>query len=81
MPSNNPYAAGCAWIDGEFVPIGEARIPILDTGFTRSDLTYDVAAVWQRGSSGSMTISIVWSAAAIASGCDSRSPRKRFATS
>ncbi len=44
----NPYAAGCAWIDGEFVPVGEARIPILDTGFTRSDLTYDVAAVWKR---------------------------------
>jgi len=37
-----------AWIDGEFLPIGEARIPILDMGFTRSDLTYDVAAVWKR---------------------------------
>ncbi|WP_330255742.1 aminotransferase class IV [Nocardia sp. NBC_00565] len=47
-PAANPYAAGCAWIEGEFVPIGEARIPILDTGFTRSDLTYDVAAVWKR---------------------------------
>jgi branched-chain amino acid aminotransferase len=44
----NPFAAGCAWIDGHFVPIGEARVPILDTGFTRSDLTYDVAAVWKR---------------------------------
>lgn len=38
---------GCAWIDGEFVPIAEARIPILDTGFVRSDLTYDVVAVWE----------------------------------
>ncbi len=47
-PAANPYADGCAWIDGAFVPIDEARIPILDTGFTRSDLTYDVAAVWQR---------------------------------
>jgi branched-chain amino acid aminotransferase len=44
----NAFAAGCAWIDGDFVPIGEARVPILDTGFTRSDLTYDVAAVWKR---------------------------------
>jgi branched-chain amino acid aminotransferase len=44
----NPFALGCAWIDGDFVPIGEARVPILDTGFTRSDLTYDVAAVWKR---------------------------------
>jgi branched-subunit amino acid aminotransferase/4-amino-4-deoxychorismate lyase len=43
----NRYAGGCAWIEGHYVPIAEARIPILDTGFTRSDLTYDVAAVWQ----------------------------------
>ncbi len=40
-------AEGCAWIDGDYVPIGEARIPILDTGFLRSDLTYDVVAVWE----------------------------------
>jgi branched-chain amino acid aminotransferase len=40
------FAGGCAWIDGEYVPIAEARIPILDAGFVRSDLTYDVAGVW-----------------------------------
>lgn len=40
------FAAGCAWIDGTFVPIADARVPILDTGFARSDLTYDVVAVW-----------------------------------
>jgi branched-chain amino acid aminotransferase len=40
------YADGCAWIEGEYVPIAEARIPILDAGFVRSDLTYDVVAVW-----------------------------------
>ncbi|MFI6810154.1 aminotransferase class IV [Streptomyces luteogriseus] len=39
--------SGCAWIDGVYVPSAEARIPILDTGFVRSDLTYDVAAVWK----------------------------------
>lgn len=44
--NGNAFAEGCAWIEGEFVPIGEARIPILDTGFTRSDVTYDVVAVW-----------------------------------
>jgi branched-chain amino acid aminotransferase len=44
--SENPYAAGCAWIEGEYVPIGQARIPILDAGFVRSDLTYDVVGVW-----------------------------------
>lgn len=38
---------GCAWIDGEYVPIAEARIPILDAGFVRSDVTYDVVAVWK----------------------------------
>lgn len=43
---DNPFAAGCAWIEGEYVPIGEARVPILDTGFVRSDLTYDVVGVW-----------------------------------
>ena len=47
MMSENRYARGCAWIEGQYVPIAEARIPILDTGFTRSDSTYDVAAVWQ----------------------------------
>jgi branched-chain amino acid aminotransferase len=40
------FADGCAWIEGQYVPIADARIPILDTGFTRSDCTYDVAAVW-----------------------------------
>ena len=40
------FAAGAALIDGEVVPIGDARIPITDLGFSRSDLTYDVVAVW-----------------------------------
>ena len=42
----NMFEEGCAWIDGEFVPIQEARIPLLDTGFLRSDVTYDTVAVW-----------------------------------
>ncbi len=42
----NPFSDGCAFIDGEYVPIAEARIPIIDTGFLRSDVTYDVVAVW-----------------------------------
>ena len=40
------FADGAAFIDGAFVPIGEARIPILDWGFLRSDATYDVVSVW-----------------------------------
>lgn len=37
---------GLAWVDGEVVPVSEARVPLLDSGFLRSDATYDVAAVW-----------------------------------
>ena len=44
--ADNPFADGCAYIEGKYFPIAEARIPILDTGFTRSDVTYDVVAVW-----------------------------------
>ena len=43
------YADGAAFIEGQFVPVAEARVPILDWGFLRSDATYDVAHVW-RGS-------------------------------
>lgn len=46
-PERGRFAEGAAWIDGEVVPAREARIPILDTGFVRSDLTYDVVAVWK----------------------------------
>ena len=44
--SHNPCAKGIAWVEGELVPIAEARIPLLDQGFLHSDLTYDVPAVW-----------------------------------
>jgi branched-chain amino acid aminotransferase len=40
-------ATAALGLKGHYVPIAETRIPVLDTGFTRSDLTYDVAAVWQ----------------------------------
>jgi branched-chain amino acid aminotransferase len=40
------YAAGAAFVEGRFVPVAEARVPILDWGFLRSDATYDVAHVW-----------------------------------
>lgn len=44
--SSNPFAQGIAWIEGQYYPLAEARIPILDQGFLRSDLTYDVPGVW-----------------------------------
>ncbi len=43
---NEVFPKGCAWIDGNFVKLSEAKIPILDWGFLRSDATYDVAHVW-----------------------------------
>lgn len=39
------YTKGAAWISGEIVPVSEAKISVLDWGFTRSDCTYDVASV------------------------------------
>jgi branched-subunit amino acid aminotransferase/4-amino-4-deoxychorismate lyase len=38
---------GVAFVEGEYLPIGEARLPLLDWGFTRSDVTYDVVHVWK----------------------------------
>ncbi len=40
-----PWAAGAAYIDGRFMPIAEAAIPITDWGYRRSDVTYDVVGV------------------------------------
>lgn len=34
-------------MDGRWVPLAEASVPILDRGFVRSDATYDVAHVWK----------------------------------
>jgi branched-chain amino acid aminotransferase len=37
---------GAAFIDGEYIPVAEARIPVLDWGFLHSDATYDVTHAW-----------------------------------
>ena len=44
---NEIFPQGFAWIDGKYVELAEAKIPILDWGFLRSDATYDVVHVWQ----------------------------------
>ncbi len=36
-----------AWIDGDYCPIEEAKISVLDWGLLRSDATYDVVHVWK----------------------------------
>ncbi|GJD48623.1 D-alanine aminotransferase [Methylobacterium crusticola] len=45
MTDASPWAAGAAYIDGRFMPVGEAAIPITDWGYRRSDVTYDVVGV------------------------------------
>jgi branched-chain amino acid aminotransferase len=42
----NIYAAGAAYTQDGFVPVADAKISILDWGFTRSDCTYDVVHVF-----------------------------------
>ncbi len=42
----NELSQGVAFIDGEYVPIAEAKIPVLDWGFLHSDATYDVVHAW-----------------------------------
>ena len=44
---NDIFPQGYAWIDGKYVELAEAKIPILDWGFLRSDATYDVVHVWK----------------------------------
>jgi branched-chain amino acid aminotransferase len=46
MPQAQDFSAGAAFVRGAFVPIAEATISVLDWGFTRSDVTYDVVHVW-----------------------------------
>src|SRR2546422_6053117 len=39
-------SVGVAYVEGEFVPVEQASVSVLDYGFTRSDVTYDVVHVW-----------------------------------
>jgi branched-chain amino acid aminotransferase len=41
------FSQGIAYIDDEYMPVAEARIPVLDWGFLHSDATYDVTHTWQ----------------------------------
>lgn len=47
QPSGAALARGVAFVEGEFVPLADASVPMLDRGFLRSDATYDVVHVWQ----------------------------------
>jgi branched-chain amino acid aminotransferase len=43
------FSKGVAFVDGDYVPVDEARISLLDLGFLRSDANQDTVSVW-RGS-------------------------------
>jgi branched-chain amino acid aminotransferase len=40
------YPSGVAFLDGQYVPMSEAKISVLDWGFLHSDATYDTVHVW-----------------------------------
>ena len=46
MSDDNPFKDGIAFCDGQFVPVAEARIPMLDWGFLRSDAVQDTVSVF-----------------------------------
>ncbi len=41
------FAGGAAYLDGRYMPVAQAAVPILDWGYRRSDVTYDVVGVWR----------------------------------
>jgi branched-chain amino acid aminotransferase len=41
------WSGGAAYLDGAFMPVAQAKIPITDWGYRRSDVTYDVVSVWE----------------------------------
>jgi len=41
------YPPGVAYLDGQYLPMSEAKISVLDWGFLHSDATYDTAHVWK----------------------------------
>ena len=46
--TDNEPKNGCAYLEGKFMALSDARIPILDRGIVRSDATYDVTHLWKR---------------------------------
>jgi len=38
---------GYAFVDGRYMPLAEATIPLVERGFLRSDVTYDAIHVWK----------------------------------
>lgn len=49
MTADEELAAiqGVAYMDGRYMPLAQAAIPVVDRGFVRSDVTYDALHVWK----------------------------------
>ncbi|MEM7670050.1 MAG: aminotransferase class IV [Pseudomonadota bacterium] len=46
-PAEAPdWSAGAAFVNGAYVPASEAGVSLMDWGFNKSDVTYDVVHVW-----------------------------------
>lgn len=43
---NRRYPQGIAFLDGQYLPMSEAKVSVLDWGFLHSDATYDTVHVW-----------------------------------
>lgn len=41
------YPDGIAFMDGQYLPMSEAKVSVLDWGFLHSDATYDTVHVWE----------------------------------
>lgn len=47
QPGNaQDWSAGAGYVNGQFMPIAEAKVPLTDWGYRRSDVVYDVVSVW-----------------------------------
>lgn len=44
--TTNEWAAGAAYVDGQFMALKDARLPVTEWGYRRSDVTYDVTSVF-----------------------------------
>ena len=48
MTNHNSYGTGgIGFIDGEYMPFSELRIPVTDMGFQLADMCYDAVHVWK----------------------------------
>ena len=46
QPIDSRFENGSAYVDGEFYPIDEAKLPLLDWGFLRSDACQETVSTW-----------------------------------